>query len=201
MDANDALWIVDPVPPRAPRYTTEYERFISSPSTTYSFTDRMFVEKYMRDMRFKPGGIIPTDTLKEKKMGSYDDRDHRSNQDKIDDAVKEAIEKPRREAEIARRVAAVGAFTAALEGAESGTVVVLDRKSGRRTDKYVALLAPATRESERNGSEPAQKWHVTGNQGALTSYGWTFAEFLNWATTGEHLVENVRVAGEFNAVL
>jgi hypothetical protein len=135
------------------------------------------------------GGISPT-TKEMPKMGynDYNDgRDSRSNQDQIDDAVRERIEKPRREAEIAKRVALVTALEP-LATAEVGTVIAFVKKFDKKDFNYAAVKSADDR------------WSVTGDglySNGLT-YGWS--DLLTNLTTGPNLAKNVQVATSFSAL-
>ncbi len=119
----------------------------------------------------------------------------KTDQQIIDDEVREAIEKPRREAEVAKRVAAVTAL-AALENAEDGTIIRFRRRFGGKNGRvynYAALLVTAKRDGEN------EVWYLTGNYSSDRA-GYTFEQLLSWMTTGENLVEDVQVATSFDSI-
>ena len=112
----------------------------------------------------------------------------------IDRAVREAIDKPRREAEVALRVGAVNALSPMLEDAEPGTVIRFTRtfNGNKRIFSYAGIKV--------QDSEDGQPiWYVTGTQN--TRSGWyTTEDLLRWMTTGDKLVSDVQVATEFTDV-
>lgn len=108
-------------------------------------------------------------------------------QQEIDDAVREAIEKPKREAEIAKRVAAVQALTP--DTYDVGTVIKFKRQYGKTTYTFAALKVEG------------DKWFVTGST-LVSSAGWNWTNLVEWMTTGENLVTDVVVSsGEWTTVL
>jgi hypothetical protein len=136
------------------------------------------------------GGISPT-TKETSKMGyndyNNDGRDSRSNQDQIDDAVRERIEKPRREAEIAKRVALVTALES-LATAEVGTVIAFVKKLDKKDFNYAAVKSADDR------------WSVTGDGRYSNGLTYVWSDLLTNLTTGPDLAENVQVATGFSAL-
>lgn len=132
-------------------------------------------------------GGIPPETKKEKPIMGYND-DTRSSQQKIDDAVREAIEKPRREAEIARRVALVASLEP-LATAPVGTVLTFERNYGNETPVLQAAIK-AEDDVWNTTYDP-----YTGSRGERVG----FKKLLDMLTTGQYLAENVQVATNFAA--
>lgn len=159
------------------------------------FVDRtLLLDRHMRDMRNTsiPGGIPPKISKEKPEMG-YNDYDNNrgrvlSSQEQIDAAVREAIEKPRREAEIAKRVAAVGVLES-LKDAKVGTLITFTRQTGKKEPLTYAALKTAD-----------DRWFVTGDGYASNGEPRTFDNLLQWLTTGETLAENVQQATKFEAV-
>lgn len=110
----------------------------------------------------------------------------KTKQQEIDAAVREALEKPKREAEISKRVAAVEKL--AEDTYEDGTVLKWKRKIGKTEYVYAAIKV---------GED---KWFVTGSQ-MVSSGGWTWAGLVEWMTTGENLIHDLQVSGEWTTVL
>lgn len=134
----------------------------------------------------QPQGGIPPELKKEKPEMGYND-DNRSSQQKIDDAVREAIEAPRREAEIAKRKALVLSLEP-LADAKVGTVLVFTRTYAG-TDFIVAVIKTDT-----------DVWAMTGD-GYNSTRGdrVNFKQLLEYLTTGQATAQNVQVATGFAA--
>lgn len=131
--------------------------------------------------------ISQAQTLKETPpMGTnFSDND----QYMIDNAVREAIEKPRREAEIALRVGAVQTLSPMLEDADPGTVIRFVRTYSKRPYTYAAIKVVRS-----ENEEPV--WYVTGSA-ATRADTYTTETLLRWMTTGDSLVSDVQIATEF----
>jgi len=173
----DSLWMYEPQPRYGGGYFT-----ITTSSNTHRLTTNEYVEHspYSEFMDH----MITTKLKKEKSPVPA----AKTKQQEIDDAVREAIEKPKREAEIARRVAAVEKI--AENTHEVGTVLRWKRKLGKGNHNYVYAAIKA-------GDD---KWYVTGSQMVSTN-GWTWEVLVEWMTTGEHLVTDLEVSGEWTSVL
>jgi hypothetical protein len=109
-------------------------------------------------------------------------------QEEIDAAVREAIEKPRREREIARRVEAVTTLDELLAGTEDGTVLRFKRTHGTQVYDYAALKAGDS------------KWYVTGSVG-VDRHGYTTERLVEWMTTGPTMVHDLVVASGWDSAL
>jgi hypothetical protein len=116
--------------------------------------------------------------------------DNRSDAQKIDDAVREAIAKPRREAEIAKRIAAVSALES-LKDVAVGTVITFTRKNARGDKKDVTYAALKSADNQ---------WFVTGDGYRSNGDQQSFDSLLAWLTTGDTLAENVQAATKFAPV-
>ncbi|HEY6019054.1 MAG TPA: hypothetical protein VIY48_03915 [Candidatus Paceibacterota bacterium] len=108
-------------------------------------------------------------------------------QSQIDEEVKAALEKPRREAEVQRRVELAAAI-GATDKHEVGTVLRWTRKHGDKDYFYVAI----------KGSN--DKWYVSG-QVHVNRSGYTWDELVEWMITGVTTVENVEVATAWDGLL
>jgi hypothetical protein len=106
----------------------------------------------------------------------------------IDAEVKERIAKPKREAEVARRVEAVGKLEV-LGTAAVGTAITFTRKLGSINYSYAAL------------KYADDAWAVTGNGSGLGIGPVTWEALLTWMTTGPALVSDVKVATAFDTIL
>lgn len=114
-----------------------------------------------------------------------------TDQAEIDAAVREALAKPKREAEIAKRVAAVEAI-GTEDTHEIGTVLKWDRKMqpGSKMKPYVYVAV-------KIGDDC---WYVTGTTTIkIGAYKWE--ELLEWMITGSTLVENLQVAASWDTIL
>jgi len=107
-------------------------------------------------------------------------------QQEIDEAVREAIEKPRREAEIAKRVAAIQAI-GTDDTHEVGAVMRWKRKYGKTVYAYAAIKTAD------------EKWYVTGSQ-TTSAGGYTWDKLVEWMTTGENLITDLEIASGWNPV-
>lgn len=185
---NDSLWYeYSPEKKSSLRKWYEENYYNGFPRTYTSSTPyTMPIRMYLADMlRQTAGGIPPKNTEERPEMGSnydperYDNYGNpKSDQRMIDEAVLEAIAKPRREAEIARRVALVTALEA-LTDVEVGTVLTFDRKSGKDNVLYAALKTKD------------DMWSVTGDGRYSTS------DLIQHLSTGSFPAENIQVADTF----
>lgn len=190
----DSLWLYEP-----PSSSAQSKYPIPRIRTTSPEAGE-FLE-YLRQQRIIPPPITPDPkgrvskkpkTKEKPNMGSYDNNGQyqRTSAEQIDDAVREALEAPRRLREIERRTNAIAAL-GVLETSEVGSAVTFTRKRNKTTtDHFVGLKVED------------DKWIVSGTQGNVSgSYGFTWETFLQWLTTGEYLVEGVRVADTFKTIL
>lgn len=106
-------------------------------------------------------------------------------QSQIDEEVKVALEKPRREAEIKRRVE-MAETIGVNDKYENGTVLKWTRKIGSKDYYYAAIKA-------NDG-----KWYVTG---AYVMSGYTWEALVESMITGENTVENLQVASAWDGLL
>lgn len=109
-----------------------------------------------------------------------------SRQDQIDREVAEALEVPRREAEVKRRVELAGKI-GSVDTYENGAVLRWKRKYGKSEYTYVALKA-------------GDKWYVTG-QSQSSSSGREWDELVNWMVTGENTIEELEVVDVWKSVV
>jgi hypothetical protein len=153
--------------------------------TTSPSRDSETRARLLAALRQPQGGISPELKKETPEMGYNDD--NRSSQQKIDDAVREQIEAPRREAEIAKRKALVLSLEP-LADAKVGTVLVFTRKYAG-TDFTVAVI-----------KTDADVWAMTGD-GYNPTRGdrVSFKQLLEYLTTGQAVAENVQVATGFAA--
>lgn len=106
-------------------------------------------------------------------------------QSQIDEEVKAALEKPRREAEIKRRVE-MAEIIGVSDKHENGTVLRWTRKLGNK-DYYCAAI------KANDG-----KWYATG---AYVVSGYTWEALVESMITGENTVENLQVATAWDGLL
>lgn len=162
----DSLWLYNP-----PQLTTHSNTFY------YQYRYPMPIDQVavVADgiFNFQPPEETPVPAAKTK-------------QQEIDDAVREALEKPKREAEIAKRIAAVEKLTALTF--EIGTVVKWKRQHGKNDYTYAAIKATE------------DKWFVTGSN-MVSVEGRTWEKLIEWMTTGENLIHDLQVSGEWTTVL
>lgn len=118
----------------------------------------------------------------------------KTDQQLIDDAVKEAIARPIREAEIANRIGAVHALTDALTNAPAGTVVRFQRKfaGSDKTYSYVAFRVAVDDNSSHD------RWYLTGDYCDESRY--STEGLITWMTTTAPLVTDVQIAVEFDPI-
>lgn len=123
-----------------------------------------------------------------------------SPQNAIDRSFREALEKPKIEAEqqrqqteVSRRIELAGKFKTNDEY-EFGTVLRWTRKLGKDTEhtkateyRYVAIKAA-------DG-----KWYVSG-QHQVRSSGWKLDDLIEWMLTGETTIENLQIATAWNNI-
>ena len=127
-------------------------------------------------------GGIPPEPTKEKPIMGY----AKSNQELIDDAVREQIEAPRRALEIAKRVALVKALEP-LADAEVGTVITYVRTLDKKDHLYAAIKVSDT------------KWYATGEGVVSNGQSYTWNDLLLLLTTGNSAASNVQRAVTFEA--
>lgn len=112
----------------------------------------------------------------------------------IDRKVKEKLEEPKIAAEEARQTAEVERRIALVDllktdsDYEFGTVFKFERRFGQDTEytkstKYQYVVFKAG-----DGN-----WYMTGKNTARTG-GWKFDALVEWMVTGEHAIENLKVA-------
>lgn len=107
-------------------------------------------------------------------------------QQQIDKEVAEALEVPRREAEVKRRVeiaTAIGEDTY-----EVGTVFRWKRKFGEKTYSYAAIKAGNS------------QWFVTG-QNQSSAFGYQWDDLVQWMVTGENVIEELEVVDVWKSVV
>jgi hypothetical protein len=158
-------------------------------TTSYNIKDLF---RQLRDMRIPMTGnrMFLAPEKEKEPMGSNYDNDGRSNQQKIDDAVREEIEAPRRAAEIAKRVAAVKALEPIVAGAV-GTVVTFNKKLDRGDKTSYAYAAIKV-------SDDA--WALTGDGQYTNGNRLNSKDFLSHLVTGPNAAEDVQAATEFAPV-
>jgi hypothetical protein len=112
-------------------------------------------------------------------------------QREIDAAVREAIAKPRREAEIAARVAAVEKL-GVEDKHEVGTVLRFKRASGKHASALEHTFVAVKIDDD--------SWLVTGgDQTGSGDQSWD--NLLQWMTTGRVMVTNVEFAATWTEIL
>lgn len=199
----DSLWLYEPATmpfmekkdtTLAGWYAQNYSNGFPNPKTDYVSTtpgDRQ-TRAFLLSMlsgQIHSGGIPPE--LKENSdMGYNDNLDRngypKSSQTLIDEAVREAIEAPRRAAEIAKRVAAVTALTAAFAEAATGALFTFTKKHGKDDVSFAAFKTGDNR------------WSVTGDGRYTNGATYTWDELLSYLTVGSDLAENVQLATAFS---
>jgi len=108
-----------------------------------------------------------------------------SEQQQIDAEVREAIARPRREREIALRIAAVTAI-GIDDNHEAGTVMRFKRKFGTNVYTYAVIKA-------ENGM-----WYMTGANSSHSPYTWE--SLTEWMTTGENLITELQISDTWTKV-
>ncbi len=140
------------------------------------------------DMRTPEAKRASGPTQKEPPMSK---NEYRTEAERIDDEVREAIAAPRRAAEIAKRIALVSTLES-LANAEVGTVITFSKKldsSDKTSTTFAAIKV----------SDDAT-WAVTGDGRWSNGQRRSFDSMLEWMTTGPNLVENVQKADSFSDV-
>lgn len=183
------------------QYPSSHSHTIVTSSNTSSYDQfrREFREELRSRYQERPQmGDVLSQLLKAKakkekpEMGynDYDNRDRRSSQEKIDDAVREAIEAPRRAAEIERRVAAVTALEPVL-ALPVGSVFTFNKKyDGAKDETTFAAIKTAD-----------NVWAVTGDGRYSNGQRYSVSDLMHFLTTGTDLATAVKTASKFDTVL
>lgn len=164
-------WGIDPID----WSTSSHSHSISSSyPNVYTVDTNTYVYSY--ETYGRKSGKATTRVEKKPKM---------SRQDQIDKEVAEALEVPRREAEVKRRVelaTKIGADTY-----PDGSVLKWTRKFGEKDYTYAAL-------------KTGGKWYVTGSQMTRAS-GWEWDDLVQWMVQGENTVENLVVGSGWSLLV
>lgn len=118
---------------------------------------------------------------------NVEDSDVKTEQQMIDEAVQEAVSKPRREAEVAKRLEAIEKI-GAVDYHNEGATLRWKRKVGEETHTFVAVK-----------TGPNQ-WLVAGTK-LVKSEGWTWESLVKWMIQGENIVFDLMVANSWQIVL
>lgn len=193
---NDALWLYEPETSRYEGARLDFGKYVINTPLQYESVlpnKRQTLEdlyaQYGRGGSMAPSSgntPLPPELLPTKEKPQME-----TDSDMINAAVREAIAKPRREAEIAKRVAAVEAI-GVEDNHEIGTVLRWKRKECKVVSTYVAVKIFEDR------------WFSTGGQG-INNTGYTqvrtWEALTEWMTTGENLVEELEIAASWTTIL